>query len=407
MLMTHDAATGYAKDGHCSIRTPLNNWAVTQTQGGFLKQLECGARAFDLRPYVKSNGAAVFMHHGDVVFETDIKHSVGEIIKWSESNTNSIIFLMVGHCQGEDDAAQKRCSETGGNSPDAQIEGTGAKYFNCNDLKTMTVGQILTHGKQKNGGSVVYTWAPCVEANWDETIQCYGEGRRLETADMAAAPERRLWFHHITHVINKAGEAARAVHQGATTVVDVGKSLLNTHTCYGSEAEQRQFFDPFWKYFDDTTNKATPPTDKMYVTQAHWQYDGKTVALGTAKRSCIINDEKQSKMNENVAAQIHKGTHKNLFLLQVDNVCNHGPELAAALHSLAEKRLSTLQAKFDDSSLPILAQPHTTSFKAAAAFLLGGLGLVSAALVAVGRGLPGRRSSAAADFATVPSHGEE
>merc|ERR1719410_1849208 len=102
------------------------------------------------------------------------------------------------------------------------IEGMGAKYLHCANLKTMTVGTILAHGKQQNGGSLVYSWGNCVQSNYDPAVECYGIGRRLDqgdiivshkTGDMAAAPERELFLHHISnglkHVHNEAKKAGQ------------------------------------------------------------------------------------------------------------------------------------------------------------------------------------------------------
>jgi len=256
-----------------------------------------------------------------------------------------------------------------------------------------------------------------------------------KTTSIFAAPERKLFWSHVHKAISEGQEAVNTVTEKAADAADnaqklantaaghaqtaaghaqrlaghavnTGSAILNTQKCYGSAAEQKKFFDLFWAYFDKTTNNAAAPTNKMYITQAHWQYSATSIAVGTKELSCLIKDNQQSKINEKVAAQISKGSFKNLFILEVDNVCDHGPELAAALHSLAEKRLSTPQAKFDDS-LPMLAEPHTTNVKAAAAFFLGGFILISATVVAVRKGFPGCRSSVAAHYGTAPMHGEE
>ena len=63
MIMSHDAATGYGiSEGGDSMSSDIRRWAKSQTQG--LKgQLEAGARAFDLRPLLHSDGRIIF-HHG-------------------------------------------------------------------------------------------------------------------------------------------------------------------------------------------------------------------------------------------------------------------------------------------------------------------------------------------------------
>lgn len=414
MLMTHDAATGYAKDGTCKTSVPVNNFAVTQPSGGFTKQLECGARAFDLRPYVKHDGKVV-MHHGDVVFDTDIKVAMGDIMKWSESHPNTIVFLNVGTtCGGDNEEAKKKCWSTGAGSPDSIIEGAGAKYRSDASLKTLTVGEVLTHAKWKSGGAVIYTWAASVESNWVESIQCYGRARRLDQndlngTDMANAPDRELIWNHLSHAAHQVADAgthaANKVKEGGKHAYQKGKEAYSSvkDTCWAGD--QQKFFDPFWCYFDQTANKNTPPLDKMYITQAHWQYDAKSIAIATARQSCIIYDEEHSKMNQKVADKISKNTYKNLAILQVDNVCDHGPALARALLSQAEKRLSNAQQKFD-SSLPMLAEPRAPNFKTAIVFLVGGFGVVSAAIAVFRKGFPGCRSSAVADYGTVYNTGE-
>ena len=44
-------------------RTQINDWAKTQPDGGAGGLLKCGARSFDWRPKIKSDGS-VIMHHG-------------------------------------------------------------------------------------------------------------------------------------------------------------------------------------------------------------------------------------------------------------------------------------------------------------------------------------------------------
>ena len=81
MLTTHDAATGY-------MQNPLDprvTWGQTQpaSKHAFTDQLNCGARAFDMRPHVTDKGNVVF-HHGDVEIMQDAETALAEIVQWAQ-----------------------------------------------------------------------------------------------------------------------------------------------------------------------------------------------------------------------------------------------------------------------------------------------------------------------------------
>ena len=61
MVMAHDAATSYLKGGFFH---QINDWAKTQGDGGFTAMLNCGSRAFDVRPKMTSDG--IHFHHGKI-----------------------------------------------------------------------------------------------------------------------------------------------------------------------------------------------------------------------------------------------------------------------------------------------------------------------------------------------------
>ena len=58
----------------------VNDWAITQSTG-FSGQLECGARAFDVRPYQKDDGS-IIMHHGDVKVGRWVGREGGDVGGW-------------------------------------------------------------------------------------------------------------------------------------------------------------------------------------------------------------------------------------------------------------------------------------------------------------------------------------
>jgi len=82
MIMAHDAATTYLKGG---LFHQINDWAKTQADGGAKGMLDCGARAFDWRPEVQSDGT-VKMHHGSVTIDHEMGASLDEMVQWAGSH---------------------------------------------------------------------------------------------------------------------------------------------------------------------------------------------------------------------------------------------------------------------------------------------------------------------------------
>eukprot|EP01047_Picozoa_sp_COSAG01_P077481 COSAG01_NODE_13967_length_1513_cov_3.613154_2_plen_143_part_00 len=75
MVMVHDAATTYLREGHLLNKTVLD-WTITQPPGGTARELDCGARGFDWRPTL--SGGTLYMHHGSVGIDYPMEVSVEE-----------------------------------------------------------------------------------------------------------------------------------------------------------------------------------------------------------------------------------------------------------------------------------------------------------------------------------------
>jgi hypothetical protein len=75
------------------------------------------------------------------------------------------------------------------------------------------------------------------------------------------------------------------------------------------------------------------PSDVTAGVQAHWQYDAAAIVAGTIRGSSIIQDQRRSRLNARLVEALRTGVLQNasLNLLEVDDVCDHGPQLAAAL----------------------------------------------------------------------------
>ena len=111
MIMAHDAGTGYG----------MENFAIsflTQTQSGsFAQQLDCGVRAFDVRPFMKTkmtpgkstpcsvNKCGLKMHHGEQVTTASLEDALRDVLAWSATHQDEFVLLLLNSF-GTDDSAR-------------------------------------------------------------------------------------------------------------------------------------------------------------------------------------------------------------------------------------------------------------------------------------------------------------
>eukprot|EP00406_Dinophysis_acuminata_P069957 CAMPEP_0179269416 /NCGR_PEP_ID=MMETSP0797-20121207/30946_1 /TAXON_ID=47934 /ORGANISM="Dinophysis acuminata, Strain DAEP01" /LENGTH=446 /DNA_ID=CAMNT_0020977731 /DNA_START=88 /DNA_END=1428 /DNA_ORIENTATION=- len=272
MIYAHDAGTGYFKDDVCKgLASVTNNWAVNQQRGGFKAQLECGARAFDVRPYV--SGGKLIFHHGDVHFNHDFSAAMRDITEWLKGEPDEFVLLYINDCGGGGDCSKK--------SIDA-VRAAGIQVLHHNSLASMTLGSAKEKGRLSGGGSAL-AFVDGIETNYDASIQCYRGG----------------------------------------------------HDCTdGADGHARM--KSMYAYLDRTLNGARSNRDngRLWLAQAHWQYDHGSVFRGTMAGHCIIDNERKvlgAGVNTLVARKIRDGAYPHVNLLGVDNVCHSGPELLQAL----------------------------------------------------------------------------
>merc|ERR1712178_88369 len=78
---------------------------------------------------------------------------------------------------------------------------------------------------------------------------------------------------------------------------------------------------------------------------------------GTFRGACIINDERQAQVNAVLAANINGGRYEHINMLSVDNVCNNGPQIFAALEKFVAR--PDFQKKFSNQRL---SSPDANAF---------------------------------------------
>eukprot|EP00466_Bigelowiella_natans_P004552 jgi/Bigna1/42626/e_gw1.66.33.1 len=155
MILTHDAATGYLKNGL------VDNWAKTQ-DGGLAEQLDCGARSFDLRPHLQDG--KLEMHHGDIVVPHEFKDAMEEVVEWAGRNQTELVVVYISDCTGDTACVDSTLDVLSS----FNITMLGAEA----DIAGLTLSRAMERGRLSNGGSVLAVMN-VVEENYDPSIVCY------------------------------------------------------------------------------------------------------------------------------------------------------------------------------------------------------------------------------------------
>jgi hypothetical protein len=74
----------------------------------------------------------------------------------------------------------------------------------------------------------------------------------------------------------------------------------------------------------------------LYQAQALWEESTASVVIGELHLSSLLNDEVKSEMNKMVAGYIRDGRWANINQIELNNVCDAGPDVLAALQEFNE-----------------------------------------------------------------------
>ena len=138
----------------------MDDWSITQS-GGLVSQLDCGARAFDYRPFCE--GGEIFAHHGAVKIDRLLRDSIEDIRGWLAANTDQMVLLYLSHFDGD-----ANCEQT----TQELVQSMGIFPIACADVSSITVSQAFGKGAQLVGGSIVAV-IDCMEERYDDTVNCY------------------------------------------------------------------------------------------------------------------------------------------------------------------------------------------------------------------------------------------
>jgi len=275
LLLTHDSATGEidtSRDG--IIKDIIDAYSITQSKG-LIDQLTCGARGFDYRPYLLSNGSLI-AHHGSTKVKKLMSDSISELKDWIQNNEEEMIVLYLSHFDGDDEYDDY----VEGASKSATIkllQRENIKYItDCNLLTSISVMDTYKLGQLNSNSGAIIGIINCVNENYVSSINCYD------------------W----------------------------------DYTCYGHNS------DIPWNQLKNYTFNSTDAyhSESLYMTQVHWQSDSTSVTLGNLHLSSVIEDEQKSGVNQWLLEQINSKALKYINILEIDNVCNFGLDIYNSLN---------------------------------------------------------------------------
>lgn len=296
-VMAHDAATGYISFGisKTGLSTPYSKTQV----GTLYEQLNNGARALDLRPWLYANGTVIF-HHGTIKVPILFEDGIQEVIRWVDENPGELVLLLTSHFGYEN-------SNQYDEDPDAMVSAlatiynsSGISYFACEDIYGWTVaqakqaaavvgsrGSILAVDRNDFGGDF------CGKQNYieSEIVTCWDANNHTSCKD-SEKPWKRLKAY------------TRESANGAPS--------------------------------DDNSQLGPPKSWDTYPfneIQAFWQVDLHAIAMGLAHFSSIIEDNLASNINAKFVDLIYEGKFDGVSLLAVDNVAAHGNALSSVLRN--------------------------------------------------------------------------
>jgi len=305
MLMAHDAATAYA--GYATGRIEgvgCYQWKTqafnssapfmgkpSQIPSAFTSLLDCGVRALDLRltkggPCATKGIGQVCMHHSELKIEDQTFESeLATIVEWTKQNPTELILLkLVPDNEGAPGAIQAALDAHG-------IASTSEYSMKACDLGAeWTLEYARKKARLPSGGMILATWAPAISTGQPANNSCVDD-------------------NFVPQIAYDPKDAA------------------------GS-------FDALWKYADETVSR-TGRAGKFQELQLMWQsadtfkkyieaypydaLDEQPFKYGNLKSSI------DSSINEKVLAKMNAIKGVALNLVKMNNICHHGPQIAAIL----------------------------------------------------------------------------
>ena len=109
-----------------------------------------------------------------------------------------------------------------------------------------------------------------------------------------------------------------------------------TYSCWDDSSTKSTPVDQMTAYMDKITKEGSDGSTPFYQIQALWEESTASVVIGELHLSSLVNDEEKSKLNALMTSYIEADRFENLNYVEVNNVCDGGVELKAALDKFNE-----------------------------------------------------------------------
>lgn len=161
-LLSHDAATGYVGLGVFSpdsLIPATANFIKTQDRG-FAEQLNCGARALDLRLGFENQNGPLKFHHAKYYMEDQtVQNTMPEIKQWAQENPDELVILLLSHCFGGVKQLEGMCKAHEEKITEPFTNAHIRVVTNRSALQDMTVMEAEQLARLKGGGMVLAIFA--------------------------------------------------------------------------------------------------------------------------------------------------------------------------------------------------------------------------------------------------------
>lgn len=269
----------------------ITRWTQTQ-RDTILDQLDCGARAFELRPYLDSDNQ-IYAHVGGItrpegkpiVVYKLISAIIEEMLRWSQKHPKEIVLLQFSHYL---EAASLKeyyyledeyyFSEDCKENVLSLLKDYNIQIISdCNELDTLT----LEHALSYPNGNLIAMMDSCSFEYRDRSLTCY-------TKD---------------------------------------------YTCYDSLPHDTSpiAWEKMKNFTTDAASSIPFKNGFLWGFGAHWESNEESDMLGTLHSSSLILDEERSNINAWAAEQLRSGYWKYINQIYVDNICHNGADLFAAV----------------------------------------------------------------------------
>ena len=384
-VFSHNAATGYLPSPHNPVAGAISSYGKNQL-GTVYEQLQNGARALDLRPYMLSNGTMI-MHHGGIHLPVSLERIVSDAVQWCEDNPDELVLIF--HSNLSHESIQDADSFLGLQQMKNIYNMFGVNYLDCSGVYGLTVGDTfdLASITKNNRGHLLaldaqdYYGSFCGKMNWieDQLVTCY--------------PKPSHDYYYYDDRTEKRGmNNVRCTEQKKSE--EPFKSLKNyiLQSANNDQTDYRYELGPPEDLYNYPFNEI----------QAFWQVDAYSIKKGLSQFSTLLDDNKKSRINEELVRIIYNGEFKAISLFAVDNVALNGNALLSVLRNQCGQ--SSLETCGNQIPIPKLSRKstHTLSFLLIASIYAGLLIWMGIMIVDVLR-LKKRANSQKGDDGTISS----